>query len=136
MSVLEKLASVPIFTELSKADLKKVSSLMTEVFFKPGDVLMRQGEHGNEFVVILTGTANVEIDGVVVAHLGPGDYIGELAVIANEPRAATVTCTSDVDAEVLTRAEFFSLLDQPTIAKKVLIAAVKRLLENDHRRTN
>lgn len=136
MSVLDHLANVPIFSELSQADRKKLGKLMTSVNFKEGKVLMRQGQHGNEFLIILAGTAKVEIDGVVVANLGPGDFIGELAVVANVPRSATVTSTSPLEAEVLTRSEFFSLLDQPSIAKKVLIGAVKRLLVNDVRRTN
>jgi len=136
MSVLDHLANVPIFSELSQSDRKKLGKLMTSVNFKEGKVLMRQGQHGNEFLIILAGTAKVEIDGVVVANLGPGDFIGELAVVANVPRSATVTTTSAVEAEVLTRSEFFSLLDQPSIAKKVLIGAVKRLLVNDVRRTN
>jgi CRP/FNR family cyclic AMP-dependent transcriptional regulator len=131
------LAEIGIFSELSKRELKAVARLMTELDVKEGATLTRQGEAGREFMIIGTGTAKVEIDGVTVAHLGPGDFLGELAVISGTPRTATVTATSAMVVEILNRREFMALLDESSkLGRKILVAAVKRLQINERTRTN
>ncbi len=128
------LAEIGIFSELSKRELKTVARLMTELDVKEG---ARQGEPGREFMIISTGTAKVEIDGQTVAHLGPGDFLGELAVISGTPRTATVTATSAMIIEVLNRREFMSLLDESAnLGRKILVGAVKRLQANERTKTN
>ena len=87
--------------------------------------------------IISAGTAKVEIDGQTVAHLGPGDFLGELAVISGTPRTATVTATSTMIVEVLNRREFMSLLDESaSLGRKILVGAVKRLQINERTKTN
>jgi CRP/FNR family transcriptional regulator, cyclic AMP receptor protein len=131
------LGEIAIFSELSKRELKSVSKLMTELAIKDGTVLTRQGEPGREFMVIRSGTARVEIDGSTVAHLGPGDFLGELAVISGTPRTATVTATSPMVIEVLNRREFMALLDESaSLGRKILVGAVKRLQINERSKTN
>lgn len=131
------LAQIGIFSELSKRELKSVSKLMTELELTEGAVLTKQGEPGREFMIITSGTAKVEIDGVTVAHLGPGDFLGELAVISGTPRTATVTATSPMVLEILNRREFMTLLDESaTLGRKILVGAVKRLQMNERTRTN
>ena len=131
------LRDIGIFSELSKRELKTVSKLMTEVDLKEGAILTKQGEPGREFMIIRTGTARVEISGATVAHLGPGDFLGELAVITGTPRTATVTATSPIVVEVLNRREFMALLDQSaTLGRKILVGAVKRLQINEGSKTN
>lgn len=130
MSVDEKLANIELFSELSKSELKKVGKLMTPVAVKAGRDLVREGEPGREFMIIVDGTATVRRRGRVIARLGPGDFFGELAVIAGVPRTATVTADTDMVVEALNRREFSTLLDEsPKIAKKILVGAVKRLHE-------
>lgn len=132
-----ELAGISVFSELSKKELKAISKLMTLVEFPAGRVLTQQGAPGREFMVISDGTANVDVDGVIVAHLSAGDFLGELAIISGAPRTATVTATSDLTAEVLNRREFMALLDESTnVAKKILVGAVKRLQENESTKTN
>jgi len=132
-----ELRDVPIFSELSKRDLKTVAKLMTEVFVDEGRVLTRQGTPGREFMVIMDGTASVEIDGTTVAHLKRGDFLGELSIVSGAPRAATVVATSNCVLQVLNRREFMSLLDEsPAIGRKVLIGAVKRLQVNNSKTTH
>lgn len=132
-----ELASIPIFSELSVRELKRLSRLMTEMRAKPGRVLTKQGSPGREFIIIVEGTAKVEIDGTTVAHLGPGDFLGELAVISGAPRTATVSATSDMVIEVLNRREFMALLDESSsLSRKILVGAVKRLQANDQTKTN
>jgi len=132
-----RLQDVSIFSELSKRELKSVSKLMTEVTVKDGKVLTEQGSLGREFMVIIDGTAEVDIDGSIVARLGPGDFLGELAVISGAPRTATVRTTSPMVIETLNRREFMALLDQsPALSKKILVGAVKRLQANEGTKTN
>lgn len=131
------LSEIGIFSELSKRELKSVARLMTELEIKDGATLTKQGEPGREFMIISSGTAKVDIDGVTVAHLGPGDFLGELAVISGTPRTATVTATSPMIVEILNRREFMALLDESAnLGRKILVGAVKRLQMNERTRTN
>ncbi len=128
------LATVGIFSELSSKELKKVSRLVTPVNVKAGKVLTREGDAGREFMIIVEGQASVRKNGRKVATLGPGDFFGELAVLAGVPRTATVTAETDMVVDALNRREFSSLLDaSPRLAKKILMGAVRRLHELDNK---
>lgn len=131
------LGAIAVFSELSKRELRALDKLMSSQQVAAGKELTRQGQPGREFMIISAGTARVEIDGETVAHLGPGDFLGELAIIAGTPRSATVTTTSDCQVQVLNRREFMSMLDEsPALARKILVGAVKRLQLNERSRTN
>lgn len=124
----DQLASVSIFAEMSKRELKALRRLMTPVQVTEGRELTRQDEPGREFMVILEGTAVVKRNGRKVADLGPGDFLGELAVLSGAPRTATVVATSEMSLEVLNRRELMTMLDEnPRVARKILVGAVKRL---------
>ncbi len=128
MSVDKQLEKIELFSELSKAELRAVSKLMTSVTLKAGKALMTEGDVGREFLIVIEGEATVRRSGRVLAKVGPGDFLGELAVIAGVPRTATVTADTEMVVSVLNRREFGGLLDQqPKIAKKVLVGTVKRL---------
>ncbi|NIR35004.1 MAG: cyclic nucleotide-binding domain-containing protein [Actinobacteria bacterium] len=130
MALVEQLADIELFSELSKKELKKVAGFMTPVHIKAGRDLTVQGQPGREFMVIAEGEATVRRNGRVIAKFGPGDFFGELAVIAGVPRTATVTADTDMVIEALNRREFSSMLDESAaVAKKVLVGAVKRLHE-------
>jgi CRP/FNR family cyclic AMP-dependent transcriptional regulator len=130
----QTLARISIFSECSKKDLKAISRLVTPVEVRSGKVLTREGDPGREFMIIASGTATVTRDGKKIASLGPGDFFGELSLVAGVPRTATVTATSDMVVEALNRQEFSSLLDEsPALAKKILSGAAKRLYENDQK---
>lgn len=135
-SALE-LSYISIFAELSTRELKAIEKLMTTVEAASGRVLTEQGKPGREFLVIEDGTARVEIDDKTVAHLGPGDFIGELALITGDPRNATVTATSDMILRVLNRREFSAMLDEsPKITRKIMVAAVRRVMHNENSKLN
>ena len=128
MTIDDKLETIELFGELSKKELRSVSRLMTTVPIHAGKELMVEGEIGQEFLVIIEGEATVRRQGRVLARVGPGDFLGELAVIAGVPRTATVTADTTMSVSVLNRREFAGLLDeQPRIARKVLVGTVKRL---------
>lgn len=132
-----ELARIELFSELSKRELRSVARLMTEANLGEGAVLTSQGEPGREFMIVVSGTARVEIDGAIVAELGPGDFLGEMAVITGTPRTATVVANSPMVIEVLNRREFMALLDESSsLSRKILIAAVKRLQLNERVETN
>jgi len=128
----EQLGKIPLFADLDKKHLAEISSLVTQIEVKQGKDLTREGEHGNEFIIILEGEAEVKVGGAVVATRGPGDYFGEIALISNRPRTATVTATTPMKLEVIGRREFQTMLhDNPTIATELLGIAADRLAEND-----
>ena len=128
----EQLGKVPLFASLDKKHLKQISGLVTQIDVSEGKDLTREGEHGNEFIIILEGTAEVKVGGKVVATRGPGDYFGEIALISNRPRTATVTATSPMKIEVIGRREFQTMLhDNPGVATELLAIAADRLAENE-----
>ena len=133
----DRLRSIPIFSELSKKELRTVSRLMTQIDVKEGRALTREGEVGREFMIILEGSAVVRRNGRKIAELGAGDFLGELAVLSGAPRTADVIASTDMVLETLNRREFMSLLDESAaIAKKVLIGAVKRLHDLETSKTS
>lgn len=133
-SIDERLARVPLFEGLSKKQLAQISSLMTALDFAAGKVLARQGEVGREFLILLEGEVEVARDGDVIAVRGPGDYIGEIALLDDRPRTATVTAKTDVVAEVLNRREFASLLaSAPDLSSQIMATMARRLAELDSR---
>ena len=130
MRLDETLPNIELFSELSKKELKNIAALMTPIRVKAGRQLTEEGAAGREFMIIIEGTATVKRKGKVLARLGPGDFFGELAVVAGVARTATVIAETDMVIETLNRREFSTLLDEsPRIAKKVLVGAVRRLHE-------
>mgnify|MGYP001822950131 CR=1 FL=1 len=128
MASIEQLQAIELFSQLSKREMKAISRLMTSVPVKAGRDIMSEGETGREFVVIVSGKATVRRKNRVIASVGPGDFLGELAVVAGVPRTATVTADTDMVLSVLNRREFSALLDeQPRVARKILVGAVRRL---------
>jgi len=122
-----RLHSVPFFSTLDKKDLAEVARQTDEVDVRAGKVLAREGEIGQEFFVIEEGTAEVTVNGSPVRDLGPGDFFGELALLEEDRRTATVTATSAMKLIVMTRASFRAM-DQtmPAIHAEVQAAIEQR----------
>jgi len=132
MAIDNQLRNIDLFSELSVKELKSIDALMTTVPTKAGKNLIVEGTAGREFMIILEGEATVRRGGKVLARLGAGDFMGELALVAGVPRTATVTADTDMKLSVLSRREFTSLLDsQPKLARKILVGAVKRVYDLD-----
>ena len=127
-SKIELLRQVPLFARCSKRELSRVAGIADEVALPEGRELTREGMRGREFFVLLDGTADVRRKGRRVNQLGPGDFFGEIALLTQVPRTATVTATSPVDALVITDRDFRGLLrEAPDIQRKVLEALAERL---------
>lgn len=125
---IERLRSVPLFSACTDEELKVISSSTTEVHARAGDVLAREGRIGREFVVIVEGTAKVSVADREVAVLGPGDFFGEIALLDNGPRTATVIAETDLVADVSSQQEFAKLMEgAPTLARKLLVGVAGRL---------
>ena len=132
----ERLRTIPLFRELSKQELRRVAMLMTPVEIAAGRELIREGDVGREFMIILDGTAVVRRRGRKIADLGPGDFLGEVSMLSGAPRTADVIATSTMTVEVLTRSELSALLDEnPAMMKKVLMGALSRLVELEKSQT-
>jgi CRP-like cAMP-binding protein len=119
-----------MFADCSDAELAEIDRLTDEVHVESGRVIMRQGDLGQEFAVIVSGTAQVVKDEVVVAELGPGDYFGEVALLEAIPRTASVVASSDLLLEVIDRRGFNTLLDDlPSLSRSMLKGMAHRLVE-------
>jgi CRP-like cAMP-binding protein len=130
------LAQIPLLAGLSKKEIRHVSSLATAIRLRPGTELTHQGDNGREFLLVLEGTVDVEIDGERVATCGAGDFFGEIALLEGSQRVATVVATSEVLVEVISRADFRVLLeDHPQIDAKLRAAQAERLSENAAHKT-
>lgn len=122
------LRAVPVFSALDDDELALVDRLAEKLDVPAGHVLMTEGEVGREFYVLLDGTADVVRGTATVATLGPGDHVGELALLDPQPRNATVTMTSDGEVLAVTQREFWQLLnDVPLLSRKVLQVLARRL---------
>ena len=103
------LKRVPFFSSISKRDLAAVAQQTDEIDVPAGKVLAREGDLGQEFFVIESGTADVTRDAELIAELGPGDFFGEMALLEEDRRTATVTARSPMSLVVMTRSSFRAL---------------------------
>ena len=125
---IDLIRKVPLFSRLSKTELRDLAMLADEIDLRDGKEMTRQGHPGREFFVLLEGTADVRKNGRKINTLGPGDFFGEIALVSREPRTATVTATSPVRTLVITDRSFRRLLDEsPQVKTKVMEAMAKRL---------
>ena len=125
---MELLQAVPLFASCSKTELERIASLADELDLADGATLIREGERGREFLVIVNGTVRVTKGGKKIRDLGSGDFIGEVALVSDVPRTATVTATSPVRLLVVTDRAFRGLIEEmPSIATKVLQSLGERL---------
>ena len=127
---LRYLASVPVFSNYTKSELQEIGKVADEIVLPAGKVLARQGEVGVDLLILLDGTASVTRDGQHVATVTSGDVVGELAVISDRPRNATVVAETELRVLVLTRGGLDQLLDDiPGLAKHLLYEVTARLVE-------
>ena len=131
-SYLDHIAAIPLFSQCSKKDLRAIEKALTDTDVKPGTVLMREGEDASSFVILVAGQATVSRDGEVVATLESGTMIGEMAILMDRPRSATVVAATECEILVGERRVFEGLLDEvPGLARKVLHALAERVADNE-----
>jgi len=129
---IDHLARVPLFSACSKDELRKLSRRTTDIPVPEGHVLVNEGERGLEFFVIVSGRAKVSRRGRKVGEVGPGDFFGELALLIDADRNATVTALTPMEAIVLSRREFeAALADAPRMTRRIMAGMATRLAEFD-----
>jgi CRP-like cAMP-binding protein len=129
---IDHLARVPLFSACGRDELRKLSRATTDVPVAEGQVLVKEGERGMEFFVIVSGRAKISRRGRKVGEIGPGDFFGELALLIDTERNATVTAVTPMEAIVLSRREFdAALADAPRMTRKIMAGMAARLAEFD-----
>jgi len=125
---VERLRHVPLFAGCTEKQLQFIAGRADELDLEKGRVLCREGQSGGDFFVLLSGTADVTSGGKTLRTLREGEFFGEIAMIDNGPRSATVTVTAPGRALVLGPAQFRDILHQNAeIAATMLYAVVQRL---------
>jgi CRP/FNR family cyclic AMP-dependent transcriptional regulator len=125
---VELMRSVPLFSGLTDRELERIASLADILDLPKDRVIMIQGQLGWEMFVLVTGSARVERDGQSLGERGPGEVLGEIALLDGGPRTATVTLSQPSRLLVLARREFGELMDEfPEIRLRILETVVHRL---------
>ncbi|HZO49219.1 MAG TPA: cyclic nucleotide-binding domain-containing protein [Gaiellaceae bacterium] len=124
---IELVSRVPLFAGCSKRELGRIAAIADELHLAPGAELMREGARGGEFCVLVEGSVDVRRRGRKLRTLSSGDFFGEIALLTDAPRTASVTAAQPVRLLVVERDAFRRLLeDVPAIRDKVLRALVAR----------
>lgn len=125
---VELISRVPLFARCSKKELRMIANLADQIEWPEGKTLIKEGRPGSEFFILIEGTASVSQGGSKLRDLLAGDWAGEIALISDVPRTATVVATSPIRALVMTRGGFSQLMtDSPSIAAKVLAGLGERV---------
>lgn len=127
---VEALRRAPLFDGLSRKELVQLARVSEDVEVPPGKALCKEGEIGHEFFVIVDGKAEVTRKGKRVATRSGGDFVGEIALLEQTARTATVTAKTPLHVFVLTSTAFRHLVDEnPSVERKVLRALARRVVE-------
>lgn len=125
---VELLRRAWLFEQCSERELAEIAALADEIALRSGRALIREGDRGREFFVLIDGDVEVTRNGKRVDTMRAGDFFGEMALISNVPRNATVTATTAIRALVITDRAFRVLLERsPKIQLKVLQAVAERI---------
>ena len=121
-----RLKAISIFADLEDAQLAKIAAFADERSVSEGDTIVREGDYSDDLIAIEEGTAAVTRGGETVAELGPGDFFGEIGVMKNEMRAATVVATSPMRLVTLTHFDLKRLRDMPGVMEAIQRTAESR----------
>lgn len=127
----ERLKKVPLFAGVSNAELQRIAESAKERRFDPGASIVSEGEPGHGFYLIIDGRAEVKRGDRTVATLGPGEFFGELALIRETPRTATVVAKDPTTCLALSRWDFKGIVvANPSIAIRLLETVARRIQDD------
>jgi CRP/FNR family transcriptional regulator, cyclic AMP receptor protein len=130
--VIDHLSAVPLFRGLPESAMEAVAGLASETHFADGETVTREGDEGDAFFVVVDGRLEVSRNGMALRELGPGDFLGEIALIDGRPRTATVTASGAVKSLVIRRPEFLELMDRyGAVRLGVLMALTERVRSDE-----
>ncbi len=121
-----RLKEIPLFANLDDGDLRTIATFANETSVSEGEALVREGDFSYELIAIEDGTAEVRRGPDIVATLGPGDFFGEMGVLKNELRNATVTATSPMRIVTLSTWEVKRMRNMPGVMEKIQEAVDSR----------
>jgi CRP-like cAMP-binding protein len=125
---VDLLKSIPLFEGLGERELEQIARLVDEVDVPAGRVLMRQGQPGSEMFIVVSGSFTIDRNGNVIRECGAGAALGELAILSEGPRSATVTANEPGRLLAVGHREFHALLDvAPEIARHLLVNLARQL---------
>ncbi|NTU71057.1 MAG: cyclic nucleotide-binding domain-containing protein [Coriobacteriia bacterium] len=130
----EFLARVPIFANCTGEEIAAIAGVAQEGYFQPSQVIVTQGTPGQAFYLVLSGRVEILRDGTSLGAFGPGDFFGEMSLLDQAPRSATIRALDQTTCLMLSSWDFKSLLERhPSIAIKLLEVLSRRLRVADER---
>lgn len=128
------LAKVPLFASCTPEEIERIASAAQENAFDAGQLIITQGTPGQAFYLVLSGRVEILRDGRSLGAYGPGDFFGEMSLLDNAPRSATIRAIEDTRCLMLSSWDFKSVLEEhPSIAVKLLEVLSRRLRVADER---
>ncbi len=126
---VQLLERVPLFSRCTKRELNALALQADQLGVPAKRELTKQGEVGREFIVLVSGAAEVRKNGRLINRLGPGDFLGEIALLSGSPRTATVLTTEPSEILVLTSRDFDRVVKEIPQLRASLLAALSERLE-------
>jgi CRP-like cAMP-binding protein len=133
VELAKQLASVPLLADLDDRVRRRLAEVGKRRTYDADDPIVKEGSTGTALYIILSGRARVERGGETIGELGAGEFFGELALIEEHPRSATVTAVTETDCLLFPAWEFTALLkEHPEIAVPIMRALIGRLHRREH----
>ena len=121
------LRRVPGLAGYADRQLAQLAPLVDEATAEPGSILVQEGKPGRQTFLIVEGQADVTLRGQYLERLGPGDFVGEMALLDHSPRSATVTAATPMRLLVMDPSSFASLISQPSVSRRIATDLAGRL---------
>ena len=133
MDLDQQLASVPLLAGLEDRVRRRLAEIGKRRTYAADEVIVREGSTGTALYIVLSGRARVEREGATIGQLQSGDFFGELALIEEHPRSATVVANEETDCLLFPAWEFTALLEEhPEIAVPIMRELIARIHRREH----